>query len=181
MLHPEDRRSAVDHDARLAGFRISSFLFAVAVRHRNLWRPLGAPTARRTAGRPIIYSLSLAIYCTSWTYFGGVGLAASRGLEFTAIYIGPILMFTLGMPILQPDRDPGQGRETDFDRRLHGGALRQEPDGGGDGSADRRDRHDSLHRAAAQSGLVIGCSDGRRGAIKPRHARHSFSPTSRSS
>jgi Na+/proline symporter len=55
---------------------------------------------RRTAGRPIIYSLSLAIYCTSWTYFGGVGLAASRGLEFTAIYIGPILMFTLGMPIL---------------------------------------------------------------------------------
>ena len=56
---------------------------------------------RRTAGRPIIYSLSLAIYCTSWTYFGGVGLAASRGLEFTAIYIGPILMFTLGMPILK--------------------------------------------------------------------------------
>ncbi|MDP2119339.1 MAG: PAS domain-containing hybrid sensor histidine kinase/response regulator [Hoeflea sp.] len=56
---------------------------------------------RRLAGRPIIYSLSLAIYCTSWTYFGGVGLAASRGLEFTAIYIGPILMFTLGMPILR--------------------------------------------------------------------------------
>ncbi|MDF1608799.1 hybrid sensor histidine kinase/response regulator [Hoeflea sp. YIM 152468] len=56
---------------------------------------------RRTAGRPIIYSLSLAIYCTSWTYFGSVGLAASRGLEFTAIYIGPILMFTLGMPILR--------------------------------------------------------------------------------
>jgi Na+/proline symporter len=56
---------------------------------------------KRTAGRPIIYSLSLAIYCTSWTYFGGVGLAASRGLEFTAIYIGPILMFTLGMPILR--------------------------------------------------------------------------------
>lgn len=56
---------------------------------------------RRAAGRPIIYSLSLAVYCTSWTYFGGVGLAASRGLEFTAIYIGPILMFTLGMPILK--------------------------------------------------------------------------------
>jgi Na+/proline symporter/signal transduction histidine kinase len=56
---------------------------------------------KRTAGRPIIYSLSLAIYCTSWTYFGGVGLAASRGLEFTGIYIGPILMFTLGMPILK--------------------------------------------------------------------------------
>ncbi|MEQ8739061.1 MAG: PAS domain-containing hybrid sensor histidine kinase/response regulator [Hoeflea sp.] len=56
---------------------------------------------RRTAGRPIIYALSLAIYCTSWTYFGGVGLAASRGLEFSAIYIGPILMFTVGMPLLR--------------------------------------------------------------------------------
>jgi len=72
-------------------------LFAIAT--------YGDRTARqrqhRAAGRPIIYSLSLAIYCTSWTYFGGVGLAASRGLEFTAIYIGPILMFTLGMPVLR--------------------------------------------------------------------------------
>ncbi|MGV8938307.1 MAG: PAS domain-containing hybrid sensor histidine kinase/response regulator [Allorhizobium sp.] len=52
-------------------------------------------------GRPVVYALSLAIYCTSWTYFGSVGLAAERGLEFTAIYIGPILMFTLGMPLLR--------------------------------------------------------------------------------
>lgn len=56
---------------------------------------------RQTAGRPIIYALSLAIYCTSWTYFGGVGLAASRGMEFIAIYIGPVLMFTLGMPVIR--------------------------------------------------------------------------------
>jgi Na+/proline symporter/signal transduction histidine kinase len=52
-------------------------------------------------GRPIVYALSLAIYCTSWTYFGGVGLASQRGLEFTGIYIGPILVFTLGMPFLR--------------------------------------------------------------------------------
>ncbi|MQW89936.1 PAS domain-containing hybrid sensor histidine kinase/response regulator [Sinorhizobium saheli] len=52
-------------------------------------------------GRPLVYALSLAIYCTSWTYFGGVGLAAERGLEFTGIYIGPILMFTLGMPLIR--------------------------------------------------------------------------------
>lgn len=52
-------------------------------------------------GRPLIYALSLAVYCTSWTYFGGVGLAAQRGFEFLAIYIGPILMFTLGMPVLR--------------------------------------------------------------------------------
>ena len=52
-------------------------------------------------GRPVVYALSLAIYCTSWTYFGGVGLASERGLEFTGIYIGPILVFTLGMPVLR--------------------------------------------------------------------------------
>jgi Na+/proline symporter/signal transduction histidine kinase/ActR/RegA family two-component response regulator len=52
-------------------------------------------------GRPVVYALSLAIYCTSWTYFGGVGLAAGRGLEFAAIYIGPVLMFTIGLPLLR--------------------------------------------------------------------------------
>lgn len=52
-------------------------------------------------GRPLIYALSLAVYCTSWTYFGGVGLAAERGYEFLAIYIGPILMFTVGMPLIR--------------------------------------------------------------------------------
>ena len=34
--------------------------------------------------RPYIYALSLAIYCTSWTFFGSVGLASERGLEFLA-------------------------------------------------------------------------------------------------
>lgn len=59
-------------------------------------------TKRRDGkGRPLIYALSLAVYCTSWTYFGGVGLAAGRGFEFLAIYIGPILMFTIGMPLLR--------------------------------------------------------------------------------
>ncbi|QRM54143.1 PAS domain-containing hybrid sensor histidine kinase/response regulator [Sinorhizobium sp. BG8] len=52
-------------------------------------------------GRPLVYALSLAIYCTSWTYFGGVGLATTHGLEFAGIYIGPILMFTLGMPLIR--------------------------------------------------------------------------------
>ncbi len=52
-------------------------------------------------GRPVVFALSLAIYCTSWTYYGSVGLASQRGWEFAAIYIGPILMFTLGMPVLK--------------------------------------------------------------------------------
>ncbi len=39
-----------------------------------------------------IYSLSLAVYCTSWTFFGSVGRAATNGLEFLPIYLGPTLM-----------------------------------------------------------------------------------------
>ncbi len=50
--------------------------------------------------QPLIYSLSLAVYCTSWTFFGSVGLASVRGAEFLAIYIGPILVFTLGNRLL---------------------------------------------------------------------------------
>ncbi|WP_337266011.1 PAS domain-containing hybrid sensor histidine kinase/response regulator [Oryzifoliimicrobium ureilyticus] len=56
---------------------------------------------RTSRAQPWIYALSLAIYCTSWTYFGGVGLAAHRGFEFLGIYIGPILVFTLGLPLLR--------------------------------------------------------------------------------
>jgi Na+/proline symporter/signal transduction histidine kinase len=60
----------------------------------------GTRRFRQSTGRPIIYALSLSIYCTSWTYYGGVGLAASQGWEFIGIYIGPVLMFTLGMPLI---------------------------------------------------------------------------------
>ena len=59
---------------------------------------------RETAGRslinnPYIYSLSLAVYCTSWTFYGSVGLAATSGLAFLPIYLGPTLMVAL-WPIL---------------------------------------------------------------------------------
>ncbi|TKT74199.1 PAS domain-containing hybrid sensor histidine kinase/response regulator [Aquamicrobium sp. LC103] len=50
--------------------------------------------------RPYIYALSLAIYCTSWTFFGSVGLASERGFEFLTIYIGPVLVFIFGYPLL---------------------------------------------------------------------------------
>ena len=52
--------------------------------------------ARADAGKSIIsanvYALSLAVYCTSWTFFGSVGRATSGGLSFLTIYIGPTLM-----------------------------------------------------------------------------------------
>lgn len=52
------------------------------------------------SSQPLIYPLSLAVYCTSWTFFGSVGLAAQTGYDFVPVYIGPILMMTLGLPLL---------------------------------------------------------------------------------
>lgn len=46
----------------------------------------------RFIGSPVVYTLSLAVYCTSWTFFGAVGSAARSGLEFLTIYLGPTLM-----------------------------------------------------------------------------------------
>ncbi|MEH6824076.1 MAG: NahK/ErcS family hybrid sensor histidine kinase/response regulator [Motiliproteus sp.] len=43
--------------------------------------------------RPVIYSLSLAVYATSWTFYGAVGRASTNGWEFLATYLGPILTF----------------------------------------------------------------------------------------
>lgn len=54
---------------------------------------------QRRAGT--IYGLSLAVYCSSWTFFGGVGTAATAGLDYLAIYLGPILVFTLGFGLVK--------------------------------------------------------------------------------
>ena len=73
-----------------------TMLFAVAAvgdRHAVRRGPINS--------RPYIYSLSLAVYCTSWTFFGSVGLASERGLEFLTIYVGPILLFVFGYPVLK--------------------------------------------------------------------------------
>src|SRR5690349_12884866 len=56
--------------------------------------------AAATRSRLWIYPLSLAIYCTSWTFFGSVGLASRTGYDFLTIYIGPILMVGLGYPLI---------------------------------------------------------------------------------
>ena len=45
--------------------------------------------------RPTIHALALAVFCTSWTFFGSVGLASRSGLDFLAIYIGPGLVIGL--------------------------------------------------------------------------------------
>ena len=74
-------------------------LFLVASygdRSRGLERGIG----RASRTRLLIYPLSLAIYCTSWTFFGSVGSASRTGYEFLTIYIGPVLMIGLFSPLL---------------------------------------------------------------------------------
>ena len=49
---------------------------------------------------PVIYALSLSIYCTSWTFYGSVGRAVTNGLDFTLIYVGPALVIILAWPVM---------------------------------------------------------------------------------
>lgn len=48
-----------------------------------------------------IYALSIAVYCTSWTFYGSVGHAAVNGISFLSVYIGPILVFVFGQHLLR--------------------------------------------------------------------------------
>src|SRR5690606_34400959 len=51
--------------------------------------------------RPVVYSLALAVYCSSWTFYGAVGTAARQGLGYLPIYLGPLLMMLFGWRILE--------------------------------------------------------------------------------
>ncbi len=55
----------------------------------------------KLVSNPYVYSLSLAVYCTSWTFYGSVGKAANAGLNFLTIYIGPTLMAVLWWIVLR--------------------------------------------------------------------------------
>lgn len=58
-----------------------------------------AEQGRSLVANPYIYTLSIAVYCTSWTYYGSVGFAAVNGLGFLTIFLGPTLVF-LAWPFL---------------------------------------------------------------------------------
>ncbi|QHB83747.1 response regulator [Aeromonas veronii] len=54
----------------------------------------------RLKGQPLLYSLSLAVYCTSWTFFGTVGQASESPWSPVPIYLGPMLVFLFGWRLL---------------------------------------------------------------------------------
>jgi len=79
----------------LASFAYLIGLFAVAY-----WADWRSDRGADVISRPMVYALSLGVYCTSWTFYGSVGRAASSGLGFLPIYLGPTLMMALGYVIL---------------------------------------------------------------------------------
>jgi Na+/proline symporter/nitrogen-specific signal transduction histidine kinase len=73
-----------------------SLLFAIAY-----YGDRRAARGRSLVANPTIYALSIAVYCTAWTFYGSVGRAAASGVGFLPIYLGPTLMFALGWVVLR--------------------------------------------------------------------------------
>jgi Na+/proline symporter/signal transduction histidine kinase len=74
----------------IASFAYVGLLFAIAY-----YGDKRADEGRSIIANPYIYALSLAVYCTSWTFYGSVGRAATSGIGFLPIYLGPTLMAAL--------------------------------------------------------------------------------------
>jgi len=71
-------------------------LFAVA-----WWADARAQGGRSVIGNAWVYTLSMGVYCTAWTYFGSIGRAATSGLWFLPIYLGPTLAMLLAWSLLR--------------------------------------------------------------------------------
>ncbi|MHC1699857.1 MAG: PAS domain S-box protein [Humidesulfovibrio sp.] len=78
----------------LAGYISCLFLLA-------RWAERRAEAGRGVTDNAWVYALSLATYCTSWTYYGSVGKAVGSGLLFLTIYIGPTLCAALWWLLLR--------------------------------------------------------------------------------
>lgn len=79
-----------------ASFAYLGLLFGVA-----WWADRRARANRSVIGNAWVYTLSMAVYCTAWTYFGSVGRAASSGVWFLPIYLGPTLAMVLAWMVLR--------------------------------------------------------------------------------
>ena len=80
----------------VVSFGYLGLLFAIAY-----YGDKRADSGRSIVASPSVYALSLAVYATSWTFYGSVGRAADGGVGFLPIYLGPTLMFALGWLVLR--------------------------------------------------------------------------------
>src|SRR5919204_1802901 len=80
----------------LTSFAYLGLLFAIAY-----YADKRADAGRSVIANPYVYSLSLAVYATTWTFYGSVGRAVSSGVGFLPIYLGPTLMALLWWSVLR--------------------------------------------------------------------------------
>src|SRR5918992_1160869 len=80
----------------VTSFAYLGLLFAIAY-----YADKRADAGRSVIASPYIYSLSLAVYATAWTFYGSVGRAAGDGVGFLPIYIGPTLMIALWWVVMR--------------------------------------------------------------------------------
>ena len=80
----------------LTSFAYLGLLFAIA-----FYADRRAVAGRPAVANAYVYSLSLAVYATAWTFYGSVGRAASDGVGFLPIYIGPTLMIALWWVVMR--------------------------------------------------------------------------------
>ncbi|RUR27403.1 histidine kinase [Vreelandella andesensis] len=85
-------------DALILGtaFGYLALLFVVAA-----WGDRRAEQGRSLIGSPTVYALSIAVYCTAWTFYGSVGRAAEHGPSFLLIYLGPTLAMLLAPVVIR--------------------------------------------------------------------------------
>ncbi len=65
------------------------------------WAESGSLKAKQLAQSPVVYILSLAVFCTSWTFYGSVGLASRSGILVYTIYLGPTLLMIVLWPMMK--------------------------------------------------------------------------------
>jgi Na+/proline symporter/signal transduction histidine kinase/CheY-like chemotaxis protein len=85
----------------LAAALVAALIYLAGLFWLAAWRDRRAASGALARHSGTIYGLSLAVYCTSWTFFGGVGTAAAAGLDYLPIYLGPILLFSFGFGLLR--------------------------------------------------------------------------------
>lgn len=77
-------------------FAYLSLLFGIA-----WWTDRRVKLGSRMMSNPAFYAMSLAVYCTAWTFYGSVGKASTSGISFIAVYLGPTLLMPLMFPLFQ--------------------------------------------------------------------------------
>ena len=107
---------------------------------------------RSLIDNPSVYSLSLAVYCTSWTFYGSVGRAATTGIDFLTIYLGPTLIAFTWWFLLRKIVRISKEQNAYQHSRLHFQPLWQIISAWSNCHGLCGPRHHALHCPAAESG-----------------------------